>query len=135
MGGVEANSELHLRLRSGAAGIIEASRTRALRNTCIIEGERGTLEVGFWDKLGLLKLNIPHQPITLRATETEAGEPWHHIFRRQFTDFASAIREGREPLVPGREGRRSIQLINDCYASRKLLPQPWADPIATTGTI
>ncbi len=134
MGGVEANSELHLRLRSGVSGIIEASRTRALRNTCIIEGTRGTLEVGFWDKLGLLKLNIPKQPITLVGADSEVNERWREVFRRQFNDFAAAVRDRREPFVPGREGRRSIQLIEDCYSSRQPLSQPWSSPVAKTGT-
>ena len=134
MGGVEANSEVHLRMRSGAYGVMEVSRTRALRNTCIFEGERGTLEVGFWDKLGVVTLNIPNQPIMLKAAETEASEPWREVFRRQFADFAVAIRDGREPFIPGREGRRSIQLIEDCYASRQPLSQPWIYPIAKTGT-
>jgi predicted dehydrogenase len=121
-------------MQSGASGIIEVSRTRALRNTCIFEGERGTFEVGFWDRLGLVKLNVANQPITLTAAEAEAGELWRDVFRRQFTDFAVAVRDGRKPFVPGREGRRSIQLIDDCYASRQPLSQPWTYPIAKTGT-
>ena len=71
LGGVEANCELHLKLASGASGVMEASRTRKLRNTCIISGERGTLEVGLWDLMGLLKLNILTNPSLLRASITK----------------------------------------------------------------
>ena len=84
--------------------------------------------------MGVVTLNMPNQPIMLRAAEAEASEPWHDVFRRQFADFAVAIRDGREPFIPGREGRRSIQLIEDCYASRQPLSQPWIYPIAKTGT-
>jgi predicted dehydrogenase len=125
MGGVEANCELHLTMHSGATGIVEASRIRSLRNTCIIKGERGTLEVGIWDKMGLLKLNLPNQPIALKTVDTEACESWHDVLRRQLVDFSAAIRDGRETFITGVEGRRSIQLIQDCYASRRLLSHPW----------
>ena len=46
VGGVEANCELHLKMKSGVSGLIEVSRTRGLRNTCVISGEHGALEVG-----------------------------------------------------------------------------------------
>jgi predicted dehydrogenase len=125
MGGVEANCELRLQLQSGASGVIEVSRTRDLRNTCIISGERAALEVGLWDRMGLLKLNVQDQPITLTRADVEATEDWYDVFRRQFADFADAIRERREPFVPGCEGKRSVELIDDCYSSRQPLPQPW----------
>jgi predicted dehydrogenase len=35
----------------------------------------------------------------------------------QIADFAAAIREGREPAIPGREGRRAVQLIRAIYDS------------------
>ncbi len=44
-GGVEADCELRLTMASGAKGVVRLSRTRNLRNTWILEGERGTLEV------------------------------------------------------------------------------------------
>lgn len=134
MGGVESNCEVHLQLRSGARGLIEVSRTRALRNTCVIWGELGTLEVGLWTQLGLLNLTINNQPITLSGTGNQAAEWWRDVFRRQIEDFVTAIRDGREPFVPGCEGKRSIKLIDECYGSRRALPQPWAFPAATNAT-
>jgi predicted dehydrogenase len=132
MGGVEANCEARLRLRSGACGLIEASRTRQLRNTCIISGERGVLEIGLWTSMGLLKLEIINQSIPLKAEDSDLKEVWRDVFRRQFNDFIAAIAERREPLVSGRQGRRSIELIDECYSSRRELPQPWLFPVAET---
>ena len=45
-GGVEADAVMHLEMASGVTGRVELSRTRDLRNSCVIRGERGTLEVG-----------------------------------------------------------------------------------------
>ncbi|MCX6022034.1 MAG: Gfo/Idh/MocA family oxidoreductase, partial [Chloroflexi bacterium] len=50
-GGVEADCEAHITMQSGATGIVELSRTRELRNTAIIRGEKGTLEVPFYHNL------------------------------------------------------------------------------------
>jgi predicted dehydrogenase len=37
--------------------------------------------------------------------------------RVQYEDFANAVREGREPAIPGREGRRSVAVIRAIYES------------------
>lgn len=37
--------------------------------------------------------------------------------RAQIADFASAIQENREPAIPGREGRRAVELICAIYES------------------
>ena len=39
--------------------------------------------------------------------------------RAQIEDFASAIRENREPAIPGREGKRAVELIGAIYASSR----------------
>lgn len=132
-GGLESDCELLLRMRSGVAGTVEVSRTRNLRNTCVFAAERGSLEVGIWD---------PDPPITLRLGGREtslvgrAGGSrltFQDVFVRQIDDFATAIRERREPFIPGREGRRSLELIEACYAARQPLELPWANPPELSG--
>jgi predicted dehydrogenase len=54
-GGVESECKLHLTMTSGVHGVVELSRTRNLRNTAIIRGERGELEVGLIDNRSKLK--------------------------------------------------------------------------------
>ena len=39
--------------------------------------------------------------------------------RAQIEDFAAAIRDGREPAIPGRDGRRAVELICAIYRSSK----------------
>lgn len=131
VGGVEADCELHLTLQCGAVGVVELSRTRTLRNTCIIEGERGTLEVGIWDPNPLVRLRIAGQErdLTGKITLEHAREDmFRDIFRRELANFTDAIRDRREPFIPGREGRRAVGLIEACYRSRQLLKHPWVFP-------
>lgn len=133
-GGLESDCELELVLRSGVSGTVKVSRTRTLRNTCRIEGERGTLEVGIWD---------PDPPIVLRldgretvlvgrarraAAQSAPGNDFREAFRRQFEDFAAAVQENRAPFVPGEEGRRAIALIEACYSRRRPLELAWDHP-------
>lgn len=130
MGGVEADCRLHLRLQCGASGIVELSRTRNLRNTCIICGERGTLEVGN-DFNPVVRLKTRSQDVALTGhvmRGSAADKSIRDAFRRQLDDFVNAILYHREPFIPGQEGRRAVELIETCYAVRQPLKQPWMFP-------
>jgi predicted dehydrogenase/nucleoside-diphosphate-sugar epimerase len=123
-GGVEANSRLDLELESGARGVIELSWTRDLRNTCVIRGEKGEIEVGMF----------PGNPVRLRVgTIDVAGLPQQEnvdasdlpaVDARQFAAFAEAIRMNR-PSVAAEDSLESIRLFEDCYKDRQALALPW----------
>ncbi len=134
MGGIESDCEMRLAIRSGLAGTVEISRTRNLSNTCVFEGSRATLEVGVWDPDPEIRLLIADREVSLsgraRRERESAGLDFTQAFVRQLDDFADAIRERREPFVPGREGRRSLALIEACYARRQPLVLPWSIPPA-----
>lgn len=127
-GGLESDCELLLRMRSGLEGVVEVSRTRNLRNTCIFEGERATLEVGIWDPDPAITLRFGDRETPLAGRAGDDRLTFQDVFVRQIDDFAAAIREGREPFIPGREGRRSLELIEACYAARQPLELPWTNP-------
>jgi predicted dehydrogenase len=38
-------------------------------------------------------------------------------FERQFLDFAAAITEGRQPLVPGEAGYQALEIVDAVYRS------------------
>ena len=130
LGGLESDAVVDLTFASGLAGTVEVSRTRNLRNTCRFTGERGTLEVGIWDADPEITLHLPDRDVQLagRARGAKGGFTFHDAFVRQLDDFASAVREGREPRVLGREGRRAVALVEACYAQRRPLALPWESP-------
>jgi predicted dehydrogenase len=135
-GGIESDCEMNLTMKSGLPGAVEISRTRNLRNTCIFEGERASLEVGIWDPDPAIVLRVGGQEMSLSGQARRKDSPaltFQDVFVRQIDDFAAAIREKREPLVPGREGRRSLDLIEACYAARQPLELPWDEPAELAG--
>ncbi len=127
-GGVEAECQLRLEFGGGVAGDVVLSKLRDLPSRFLFEFDRATL---VFENAG----SEPSPRVRLDA----AGQGWEppggvlggspvtrkEAFRVQLRDFASAIREGREPFVPGREGRRSVDLLERCYSARRRLEHPW----------
>jgi predicted dehydrogenase len=133
MGGVESDCEMTLATAAGIQGEVEVSRTRTLRNTCIFEGTRAKLEVGVWDPDPEIRLSISDREVALagrarRDSKSDTGSALNFtdVFVRQIGDFARSIRLRREPFISGAEGRRSLALIEACYAQRQLLELPWS---------
>jgi predicted dehydrogenase len=138
MGGVESDCEMTLatgELPTGevTTGEVEISRTRTLRNTCVFEGERAKLEVGIWDPDPEIRLSLADREVALagharpeRSSAAGSALNFTDVFVRQIDDFARAIRQRREPFIPGAEGRRSLALIEECYARRQPLVLPWS---------
>lgn len=129
LGGVESDCEMTLTTASGLTGAVEISRTRNLRNTCVFEGERARLEVGIWDSDPEVRLSIAGSEVALAGRARRPGETGLNFLDtviRQIDDFARAIRLKRDPFVPGSEGRRSLALIESCYAQRRFLELPWS---------
>lgn len=131
MGGVEAECEIDLVFPGGVTGVVELSRTRTLRNSVMIRGERGTLTIGpgVDPELRLAHAGRErvlsghaHGPRAERVTNLEA------IFDAQLLDFVEAVRDGRPPFVTGAEGRRSIALLETCRSVREPLELPWLRP-------
>ena len=137
MGGVEADCEIRLRLPGDVEASVELSRTRNLPNTCVVAGTRGTLEVGTKTDSSV-RLTIAAQDITLGGKPVAAGATppatLVDLFRLEFTDFVAAIEGGGEPVVSGREGCKSVALMEACYARREMLEYPWEAP-ARDGTL
>lgn len=133
-GGVESNCLMELETADGVPGTVELSRMRTLANTCRIEGERGTLEVGVWDPDPDVALEVDGRRLTGRvAGRVDAGAgggfDFPTAFRHQLEDFAAAVRGAGEPTATGADGRRVIALIESCYARREALSLPWLDPL------
>ena len=130
-GGVEADCQLRLTFKSGAQGMAEFSRTRNLRETAIIRGERAELEVSLVQNLATLR--FLDSGMSLTGHTTLPGEPIlpdqrvADLIAAEHKDFLEAIKTGRPVTVPGAEGKRSVALIEACYAERRPLKLPWVE--------
>lgn len=126
-GGVEADCLIDITLKSGATGIVELSRTRILRNSALIAGDEGVLEVFFH------KSKINFQPKCDRAFSMEvqhdgcesSSPGLVQMLRDQLIDWHGAITNRREPFVSGTDGLRVVALMERMYEQRKPLIFPW----------
>jgi predicted dehydrogenase len=128
-GGVESECELRLTLKSGARGVIELTRTRAVRGTAIVRGERGELEIGLnWNTVSLRFADAPWRlaglGVPLPGVES-AEQSQIDLIVAEHDDFFAAIRGDHAPEVDGRQGRRTSAWIEACYRARRPLALPW----------
>ena len=130
-GGVEADCELHITLASGAEGFVELSRTRDLSDTAIIRGEKAELEVGLVSNT--VSLRFAGEDMGIIGNALIGQEPVleeqrvANLITAEHIDFFKSIRGGSTPAVCGVEARRSLALIEACYAARQPLHFPWVD--------
>ena len=133
-GGVESDCLLHVTMASGAKGVIEFSRTRLLRNTAIIVGDKGTLEVDLNANRVALSLSENGLGVIGSAfSGTPASELEQEpvdLFVGLHDNWLEAIRTGRQPEASATEARRSLALVLDCYARRQPLEFPWMESAA-----
>jgi predicted dehydrogenase/nucleoside-diphosphate-sugar epimerase len=114
---------------------VELSRTRTLSNTIRVEGSLGTLEWKFGERMRVLL----HTPSTFVDTLTASGrdcaiearwrdepdQPGFEGFRAQIDDFVGAIKGGHPGQLSGASVLPSVALIEQCYAQRIPLAEPW----------
>jgi UDP-N-acetyl-2-amino-2-deoxyglucuronate dehydrogenase len=120
---VEDVAVASLRFASRALGVIQAS-------TATYPGFPSRLELNGTEGCALFETDRLTKLVargreeeTVRATTATVGSwsrpeavlPTNHY--RVLKDFVSAIREGRRPRIDGREGRKSIELIEAIYRS------------------
>ncbi len=126
-GGVEADCALALSTLSSTRGRVTLSRVRALRNSFRLRFAAAEIHVG----TGLdqsLRLTLEGCPASLQGTAVAPAGPavtLPSLMAAQLRDFVDAIRDRRPPRVPGEAGRISVELVEQCYARRLPLDEPW----------
>lgn len=132
-GGVESESLTRFGTEAGLEGVAEFSRTRRLRNTVVVSGDRARMEVSLTsNRVTLEHLEGPGAMIgSTQPGDADLGPdqtPVDLTLAEQ-VDWLDAARSGRPPAVTGTEARRSLSLILDCYASRLPLDVPWIEAV------
>jgi len=112
---------------SGALGIIEAASTVTpdFGFRVSVHGDSGAV-ASVWERHeGEQGLNdiwtVPGEEDRLATwAQTDLRQPDAPSFHQlQIQDFLQAIRDGREPLVTGEEGRKSLEIIHAIYESSR----------------
>jgi predicted dehydrogenase len=129
-GGVEAEAHAELEFESGVSGRVMVTKLREVPDSIRVDFANGTLLL---EDAG----SDPSPRVRWRRASGGDWEPVESIeasgpaptrrkvFARQFADFQHAIRDGVDPAVSGREGRRSVELLERCYRERLPLIHPW----------
>ncbi len=138
---VEDTSIAVLRFRSGALGniLVSNSQNPALFGKVWVHGSNGaTIGVqtdgGAMFIAGISTVTEPpindvwkvpgEEDMLARWQEEDAAffrgiDATKHYHRLQIRDFLQAILEGREPLVPGEEGRKTVEIFTAIYRSQR----------------
>ncbi len=122
---VEDTAVALLRFKNGALGVLEGTTSVTPGYGCRIEvhGDKGTIVLS---EATITEWKIEGEEEAQEAEEEEAGEGTaadptkisgggHKLLVQ---DLVNAIREDREPMIPGREARRAVEVILSCYKSQ-----------------
>ncbi len=138
---VEDTSVAVLRFRSGALGniLVSNSQNPALFGRVWVHGSNGAT-VGVQTDGGAMFIagmssvteppvndvwKVPGEEGRLEGWQKEDADFFRtidatkHYHRQQIRDFLQAILEGREPLVPGTEGRKTVEIFTAIYRSQR----------------
>ncbi|HXG70769.1 MAG TPA: Gfo/Idh/MocA family oxidoreductase [Gemmatimonadaceae bacterium] len=113
-----------LKFRNGALGVIEATtatRPKDLEGGLSILGERGSVEVGGFAANELKTWNFAESvPEDAKVFADFGRNPDHasgYAHAAYYQHVVACINDGRQQLVDGLEGRRSLELIVAIYES------------------
>lgn len=122
---VDDAANASFKLKNGAIGtVISATAVRPGYPRYIeIHGEKGTIkiveeEIVEWKVEGMKEEDyLTKVKADSGDTASGAGYVATENHRRQYVDFIDAIRNDREPMVNGEEGRRALEFIRAIYQS------------------
>ena len=126
-GGVEANCRATVFYSNSLGqfvGTIALSKTTSLANRLVITTERYECHLPESDDmpLTLYRRDLPHIAQKLSYGERN----WGDTIRLQLEDFVFAVQHGGRPKVDGRAGALCVKLVEEFYAQRVSMPEPWS---------
>jgi predicted dehydrogenase len=113
--------------QSGATGVLQAATAfwpgyterieiHGTKGSALISGDRLTS----WDVLDDETANAADPAPLAQSVASGSSDPMAisvTTFERQFSDFAEAMRAGREPLSSGEDGYRALEFVLAVYES------------------
>jgi UDP-N-acetyl-2-amino-2-deoxyglucuronate dehydrogenase len=116
-----------LRFTSGALGMLEATtaaRPRDLEGSISILAERSSVEIGGFaaDRLKTWEFIEPltsDAEVRERFAENPQPGNFAYNFSRYLNDVVQSVREGTQPVVDGREGLKTMRIIEAIYRSAR----------------
>lgn len=127
MGGQEANCHIELTYKDGVRGEVRLSRDWQTLNEYIFFFERGTVRYKV-NEANQLEITADGMPTSLAGNLRNpkgVARTNPQSFIQQLCNVAAAMKGDEALRIPGEEGIRSLRLIDQCYANRRLIPQPW----------
>jgi UDP-N-acetyl-2-amino-2-deoxyglucuronate dehydrogenase len=118
----EDTASAALRFASGALGVIQGT-TSAHEDSPLRIEIRGTEGSATLEGPRLTAWQLGREEEVLSARDLEAlpecrgDEPLGIAHRRQLEEIFAALREGREPPVPGEEARKALEIVLGIYRS------------------
>ncbi|OGS22396.1 MAG: hypothetical protein A2252_02300 [Elusimicrobia bacterium RIFOXYA2_FULL_39_19] len=117
---VEDTAVALLEFKNGAFGVIEGTTSvyPDLSQKIEIHGTNGTLILkgGEWPTIEFCEFLDKKEVCELKKYPSE-DEMWGVAHRSQIMDMISAVRENREPIINGLEGRKSLEIVLGIYKS------------------
>jgi predicted dehydrogenase len=128
-GGVEAECSVRLEYEGGVTADVLLTRLRNVPTECRIDFDRASLVAEDAGSpaatLRLSAAGVDWKAVGDDSERSNSHDVWREAFELQFADFVEAIRDRRDPMVTGREGRRAVGVVERCYATRRMHRYPW----------
>ncbi len=127
-GGVEADCEVVLKFPAGFEATVDLSRTRNLPNRARIHGSACSLDVYFYEnRLEIIRGgNGSRNAYPVDCNDALGGESiWSYMFLRQCDDWVASLHGHHDPIAPGEDARRVVDVIQSAYGRREKLDLPW----------
>lgn len=122
-GGTEAMAELTLQ-RGTTTAQVRLSWLSKLRNTWRVVGSRATVEGGVYEWSSYQRRNGRGGSTKVR---TDGARDFGYFADMLLTNFTDVIAGRAAPITSAADARPSIAVIEQCYAQRSRLPEPWHD--------